>query len=83
MVWLFIITTGRIFMIAGIDISKAAFDAAWETGGEARHQCFEYTDDGIAALLAQTPEDAHYVMEATGIYHARLALRLYESVNIG
>lgn len=66
-------------MIVGIDISKATFDAAWETGGEARHQCYEYTDEGIAALLAQTPEDAHYVMEATGIYHARLALRLYES----
>lgn len=66
-------------MIVGIDISKATFDAAWETGGEAHHQCFEYTDDGIAALLAQTPEDTHYVMEATGIYHARLALRLYES----
>lgn len=66
-------------MIVGIDISKVTFDAAWETGGEARHQCFEYTDDGIAALLAKTPEDAHYVMEATGIYHARLALRLYES----
>ena len=33
----------------------------------------------MEALLGQTPADAHYVMEATGIYHARLALKLYES----
>lgn len=66
-------------MIVGIDVSKKWFDAAWQEGGQRRHQRFEYTDEGMGQMLAQTPESAHYVMEATGTYHARLALRLHES----
>ena len=66
-------------MIVGIDVSKLSFDAVWEAGGQERHRCFEYTDAGMEALLSQTPAEAHYVMEATGIYHTRLALQLYES----
>lgn len=66
-------------MIIGIDISKAWFDAAWTSAGQRRHQRFEYTGEGIGQLLEQTPPGAHYVMEATGTYHARLALRLHES----
>lgn len=66
-------------MIVGIDISKAWFDAAWVAEGQERHQRFEYTGEGIGQLLEQTPPNARYVMEATGTYHARLALRLHES----
>ena len=66
-------------MIVGIDISKAWFDAAWVAEGQERHQRFEYTGEGIGQLLEQTPPTARYVMEATGTYHARLALRLHES----
>src|SRR4030065_931677 len=66
-------------MIVGIDISKKWFDAHWQVDGQGRDQRFEYTDGGIGQLLAQTPEAAHYVMEAPGTYHARLALRLHES----
>jgi transposase len=66
-------------MIVGIDVSKEWFDAAWDAEGRARHQRFGYTDEGVDSLLEQTPEDAHYVMEATGIYHARLALKLHAS----
>ena len=66
-------------MIVGIDISKAWFDAAWVAEGQARHQRFEYTGEGIDQFLEQTPEAARYVMEATGTYHARLALRLHQS----
>lgn len=66
-------------MIIGIDVSKASFDGAWDDAGQRGHQSFAYTDAGIAALLAATPEAAHYVMEATGIYHSRLALALYEA----
>lgn len=65
--------------IVGIDVSKESFDCVWEAEGRTRHQRFEYRDAGMEALLEQTPPDAHYVMEATGIYHARLALKLYES----
>lgn len=61
-------------MIVGIDVSKKWFDAAWQEGGQGRQQRFEYTDEGMGQILAQTPETAHYVMEATGTYHARLAL---------
>jgi transposase len=64
-------------MIIGIDISKQSCDAAWWANEKEHHQQFVYTDEGIEAFLAHTPTDAHCVMEATGIYHARLALRLY------
>lgn len=66
-------------MIIGIDVSKASFDAAWDEAGQSRHQTFAYTDAGITALLAATPTAAHYVMEATGIYHSRLAVALYQA----
>lgn len=66
-------------MIVGIDVSKTSFDTAWEAEGKVCHQQLAYTEEGMATLLDQTSEDAHYVMEATGIYHARLALKLYES----
>lgn len=64
-------------MIVGIDIAKTSFDAAWEADGRTLHQSFAYTEAGLAALLEATPGEAHYVMEATGVYHARLALWLY------
>jgi transposase len=63
-------------MIVGIDVSKESFDCVWEAT-EKVHRRFEYTADGMAALLAQTPETAHYVLEATGVYHVRLALALH------
>ena len=66
-------------MIIGIDVSKLSFDVAWEAESRGCHRQYAYTEEGIALLLAQTPDDAHYVMEATGVYHARLALGLYES----
>ena len=61
--------------IVGIDVSKESLDCVWETP-EKTHRRFAYTADGVAALLAQTPETAHYVREATGVYHVRLALEL-------
>ena len=66
-------------MIIGIDISKQSFDAAWMADKKVHHQRFDYTDEGMGTFLARTPREAHYVMEATGIYHARLALRLHAS----
>ena len=66
-------------MIIGIDVSKASFDCDWMTDGKAIHQVFNYTEAGIDELLTLTTEDAHYVMEATGVYHTRLALQLHEA----
>ena len=63
-------------MIVGIDVSKESLDCVWEAEEQVHHRRFEYTADGMAALLAQTPETAHYVLEATGVYHVRLALEL-------
>ena len=37
------------------------------------------TDEGIEQLLEQAPDEAIFVMEATGIYHTRLALKLFET----
>lgn len=77
---LFMVTNDRATkMIIGIDVSKATFDAAWGQVGQHRHQSFAYTDEGIAALLAVTPAESHYVMESTGVYHSRLALQLHEA----
>jgi len=64
-------------MIIGIDISKRSFDVSWVVEDKLHHQVFDYTDEGIADLLSKTSNEAHYVMEATGIYHTRLALRLH------
>lgn len=66
-------------MVVGIDVSKDWFDAAWIVADAIRTQQFIYNDEGIEQFLDQTPATAVFVMEATGTYHARLALRLYEA----
>jgi transposase len=66
-------------MIIGIDVSKSSFDSAWALSGKSHHGVYEYSDKGIAQLLKDTPETAHYVMEATGVYHSKLALTLHEA----
>lgn len=59
--------------IAGIDISKAQFDAALLVGERVRHAAFSNTEAGFGQLLAwlakQGPDPAapiHACMEATG-----------------
>ena len=66
-------------MIVGIDVSKQVFDCAWGTSNKVNNQVFEYTNTGISELLKLTPEDAFYVMEATGVYHTQLALGLHDA----
>lgn len=66
-------------MFVGVDVSKDWFDAAWEVGGQILCQQFAYSDEGIEQLMEQVPPEAVSVMEATGTYHARLALKLFES----
>lgn len=66
-------------MFVGIDVSKDWFDAAWPCGGQIRCQQFTYTDEGIEQFMEQVPPEAVSVMEATGTYHARLALKLLEA----
>ena len=66
-------------MIVGIDISKDWFDIAWQDADQLKNQRFPYTEEGMAQLLDQLPAEAVYVMEATGTYHARLAVKLFEA----
>jgi len=66
-------------MIVGIDVSKKTFDTAWNTAEISQHQTYEYNDQAIKTLLSETPKDSHYVMEATGVYHSKLALKLHQA----
>lgn len=61
--------------ILGIDISKATFDVYGESTG---HGQFENNQKGFKAFFKIIPKDSWVVMEATGSYHHRLALYLFE-----
>lgn len=65
--------------IVGIDISKGWFDAAWRRAGDLTQARFSRDDAGLKELLERTPEDSHYVMEATGSYHLRVALFCHQA----
>ncbi len=66
-------------MIVGIDISKDSFDASWIKSGKEVSKKYDYTELGMKSFLSDTPKNAQFLMEATGVYHTHLALRLYES----
>jgi transposase len=66
-------------MIVGIDISRNSFDASWIVSGKEINKKYDYTELGVKSFSNDTPEDALFLMEATGVYHTLLALRLYES----
>lgn len=66
-------------MIVGIDISKNKFDASWMVIGKEVNRKYDYTELGLKSFLGDTPKDALFLMEATGVYHTLLALRLYEA----
>ena len=66
-------------MIVGIDISKGWFDAAWRRAGGLTQARFSRDDAGLKELLERTPEDSHYVMEATGSYHLKVALFCHQA----
>jgi len=66
-------------MIVGIDISKDSFDASWIKSGKGVSKKYDYTELGMKSFLSDTPKNAQFLMEATGVYHTHLALRLFES----
>lgn len=59
----------------GIDISKDVFDVFDQTG---RHVQFANTKEGFRAFLKGTDRCGCFTMEATGVYHTRLADFLYK-----
>lgn len=60
----------------GIDISKDSFDVY---GADLGHKSYPNTRVGFKALLNALEGNSHCVMEATGCYHHRLAMFLYEN----
>ena len=60
----------------GIDISKDSFDVY---GADLGHKSYPNTSGGFRALLNALEGNSHCVMEATGCYHHRLAMFLYEN----
>lgn len=63
--------------IIGIDISKETFDAcfSFQTCGY-RSRSYTYNAEGIKSFLKSVPSDSVCIMEATGVYHLRLAYAL-------
>ena len=65
-------------LVVGIDISKVYVDVAFQrAGGEEAGGRYSQDAAGYAALLAGTPAECVYVMEATGVYYLRLAHYLH------
>jgi hypothetical protein len=63
----------------GIDVSKLHLDAGWIEDGKKVHRKVRNSKKGFAALMAEVPESAHFVMEATGTYYFNLALFLHQA----
>lgn len=59
----------------GIDISKDRFDVYSDKTG---YNSYSNTKDGFKAFLKVLNRTSHCVMEATGCYHHKLAMFLYE-----
>lgn len=76
-------------MIIGIDVSKSKLDCLWIKDVETRKvkaKVFANSEDGHKQLLiwsqkqtGEVMEQMEFVMEATGIYHERLAHTLHEA----
>ena len=63
--------------IIGIDISKETFDACFSfqpCGYSSRS--YNYNAEGIKSFMKNVPSDSVCIMEATGVYHLRLAYAL-------
>lgn len=72
-------TMTKVTTFAGIDISKLSFDVCISSEGDKDEQRqFSYDKEGMEALLQWLPAGSHCVMEATGVYHQRLACCLSE-----
>jgi transposase len=59
----------------GIDISKDCFDVYGDSLG---HKSYPNTKEGFRSFLRVLDKSSHCVMEATGCYHHKLSMFLYE-----
>ena len=70
----------KVNKIIGIDISKEKFDACFSFNENEKsvQDSYSYDEKGIRQFLKEVQDDCICVMEATGVYHLRLAYALYE-----
>ena len=69
----------KVVKLIGIDISKEKFDVAYIEVEKMKTRTYSYTASDIKKFISLQDEEAHCVMESTGIYHLRLAHALYAS----
>ena len=69
----------KIIQKVGIDISKENFDVAYIENEKMRTKKYSYTAADIKQFIASLSVGSQCVMEATGIYHLRLAHALYDA----
>lgn len=62
----------------GIDVSMETLDFGFESLGKKFHKKIPNTRKGFLEMLAAVPQDARFVMEATGTYYLNVALFLHE-----
>ena len=69
----------NVAKIIGIDISKEKFDVCFSSKNDSCTSCsYVYNKNGIKSFLKNVPHNSICIMEATGIYHLKLAYALYE-----
>lgn len=69
----------KIGIFFGIDISRDKFTVACRSGKSIKVQDWTYDCDGIKRFVGGLASDSKCVMEATGIYHTRLAVALHNA----
>lgn len=67
----------KVEKIVGIDISKSTFSVAYRSGTTVKTSEWEYTDEQMSKFAKILDKDSIVVMEATGVYHTRLASCLH------
>lgn len=67
----------KVGKIIGTDISKSTFSVAYRKGTAVETRTWDYTQEQMAAFAETLDEGCRVVMEATGVYHTRLAYYLY------
>lgn len=69
----------KIGIFFGIDISRDKFTVACRSGNTIKVHDWTYDCDGIKGFVRGLASDSKCVMEATGIYHTRLAVALHDA----
>ena len=67
----------KIGKIIGMDISKTTFDVAYRSGDSVKTRKWEYTEGQMEEFGKTLDRECVVVMEATGVYHTRLAAYLH------